>query len=299
MPVNCATLRGDSAMSTLFGHRKGAFTGALNAREGLLKAADQGLLFLDEIGELGLVEQAMLLTALEKGHFYPIGSDHEASSSFQLIAGSNRDLHSAVRCGHFREDLLARVNLWHFDLPGLRERSEDIMPNITFELDKFASRNGRQVSFNREAMRRYLDFALSPAATWRGNFRDLNASVTRMATLADSGRIDIRIVEQEIARLAWSWSRELPGVSQRILDDVLPPDLIDKLDLFDRLQLEQVIRICLECASLSDAGRRLFGVSRTRRTSVNDSDRLRKYLARFELDWNILHSQAERSTAIL
>ena len=146
-------------------------------------------------------------------------------------------------------------------------------------------------------MQRYLDFALSPAATWRGNFRDLNASVTRMATLADSGRIDTRIVEQEISRLAWSWSRELPGVSQSTLNKFLQQDTIDKLDLFDRLQLEQVIRICLECASLSDAGRRLFGVSRTRRTSVNDSDRLRKYLARFELDWNTLHSQAERSTA--
>jgi len=290
VPVNCATLRGDSAMSTLFGHHKGAFTGAVNARKGLLKAADQGLLFLDEIGELGLEEQAMLLTALEKGHFYPVGSDREASSNFQLIAGSNRDLRSEVRIGRFREDLLARIDLWHFDLPGLRQRSEDITPNIIFELDKFASRNGRQVRFNREAMRRYLDFALSPAAMWRGNFRDLNASVTRMATLAGSGRIDTQIVERELSRLAWSWNREQPRASQSILGELLPADAIDQLDLFDRLQLEQVVKVCLECASLSDAGRRLFGVSRVHRTSTNDSDRLRKYLARFGLDWGSIHS---------
>ncbi len=290
VPVNCATLRGDSAMSTLFGHRKGAFTGAVNSREGLLKTADQGLLFLDEIGELGLEEQAMLLTALEKGHFYPVGSDSEASSNFQLIAGSNRDLRSEVRTGRFREDLLARIDLWHFDLPGLRERSEDITPNIMFELDKFAGRNGRQVRFNQEAMRRYLDFALSPAAMWRGNFRDLNASVTRMATLAGSGRIDTRIVERELSRLEWSWSRQSPCASQSTLGGLLPADAIDQLDLFDRLQLEQVVKVCLECASLSDAGRRLFGVSRTHRTSTNDSDRLRKYLARFGLDWGAIHS---------
>jgi len=88
----------------------------------------------------------------------------------------------------------------------------------------------------------------------------------------------------EISRLAWSWSREQSGISKSTLDEFLQQDIIDKLDLFDRLQLEQVVRVCLECTSLSHAGRRLFGVSRTRRTSVNDSDRLLKYLARFGLD---------------
>src|SRR5690606_17169261 len=89
--VNCATLRGDGAMSALFGHRRGAFTGAVTARRGLLKEADNGVLFLDEIGELGLDEQAMLLRAVEEGHFFPVGSDREESSHFQLITGTNRD----------------------------------------------------------------------------------------------------------------------------------------------------------------------------------------------------------------
>src|SRR5205814_8537630 len=98
----------------LFGHVKGAFTGALTPRPGLLRAADGGILFLDEIGELGVDEQAMLLRALEEKVFMPLGSDKEASSNFQLIAGTNRDLARAVATGTFREDLFARIDLWTF-----------------------------------------------------------------------------------------------------------------------------------------------------------------------------------------
>ena len=100
--VNCATLKGDAAMSALFGHRKGAFTGALQDREGLLRAADKGLLFLDEVGELGLDEQSMLLRAIEEKVFFPMGSDKEAGSDFQLICGTNRDLGKAVEKNAFR-----------------------------------------------------------------------------------------------------------------------------------------------------------------------------------------------------
>jgi len=132
--LNCATLRGDAAMSALFGHRKGAFTGALQDRPGLLRTADQGMLFLDEIGELGADEQAMLLRALEHRMFLPLGADREVRSEFQLIAGTNRDLPAAARQGRFREDLLARINLWTFRMPGLADRAEDIAPNLDYEL---------------------------------------------------------------------------------------------------------------------------------------------------------------------
>ena len=97
--VNCATVRGDQAMSALFGHVKGAFTGARPIRPGLLRAADGGMLFLDEIGELGADEQAMLLRAVEEKHFLPVGSDREVQSDFQLIAGTNRDLATEVARG--------------------------------------------------------------------------------------------------------------------------------------------------------------------------------------------------------
>jgi len=126
--INCATLRGDTAMSTLFGHVKGAFTGAQSQRPGLLRKADQGIVFLDEIGELGRDEQAMLLKAIEEKRFLPMGADQETHSDFQLIAGTNRDLRDDVRAGRFRDDLLARINLWTFSLPALKDRREDIEP---------------------------------------------------------------------------------------------------------------------------------------------------------------------------
>jgi transcriptional regulatory protein RtcR len=102
--VNCATLKGDGAMSTLFGHKKGSFTGASADRPGLLRTADTGMLFLDEIGELGLDEQAMILRAIEDKCFLPVGADKEARSDFQLIAGTNRDLAQAVAAGSFRDE---------------------------------------------------------------------------------------------------------------------------------------------------------------------------------------------------
>lgn len=285
--VNCATLKGEGAMSALFGHRKGAFTGAVTDRAGLLMSANKGLLFLDEIGELGLEEQAMLLRAIETGSFYPVGADHEVSSSFQLIAGTNRHLRTAINSGSFREDLLARIDLWHFDLPGLKDRPEDIEPNLDYEIARITAVLGRQVSFNREGRDRYLGFAMSGEAVWAGNFRDLAASVTRMATLAPGGRIGGVDVEKEIVRLRQSWSSLTP-TSASILASLLTPDELDALDLIDRAQLEKVAEIAKESRSMAEAGRKLFARSRQERTAVNDSDRLKKYLARFGLDWSRL-----------
>jgi transcriptional regulatory protein RtcR len=292
--INCATLRGDQAMSALFGHRRGAFTGAIEARSGLLKKADQGVVFLDEIGTLGADEQAMLLRALESGSFLAVGADDETSSAFQLIAGSNHDLDAAVGQGDFREDLLARINLWHFRLPALAERPADIEPNLDHELARFTQRSGRAVSLNRGARKRYLNFAVSAEASWRGNFRDLNASVTRMATLAPGGRIDQATVEAEIARLKQAWSRRgEEGEAQRadkLLRDLLAPEVLAEIDHFDRVQLVEVIRVCRQSQTLSEAGRRLFSVSRRQKISTNDADRPSKYLAKFGLRFSDLKS---------
>lgn len=287
--VNCATLRGDGAASTLFGHKKGAFTGAATDRPGLLRTAHQGVLFLDEIGELGLDEQAMLLKAVEEKRFLPMGSDREASSDFQLIAGTNRDLRMDVAQGRFREDLFSRINLWSYTLPGLAQRPEDIEPNVEHLLVRAAAETGQAVRFNVEAKARYLRFARSPEALWRGNFRDLSASVTRMATLADGGRISAALVDAEIQRLRWLWQPvQAPQMRDVDLDALLPVEAISKLDLFDRLQLDAVVRICQESPTLSEAGRRLFDKSRLERLVVNDADRLRKYLLKFGLSWEAL-----------
>ncbi len=274
--VNCATLRGDNAMSTLFGHVKGAFTGAATARAGLLREADGGVLFLDEIAELGLDEQAMLLKAIEEKTFFPFGSDKEVKSDFQLIAGTHRDMRQWVAEGRFREDLWARINMWSFALPGLAQRREDIAPNVEYELQRFATQTQSQVRFDKEARERYLRFADSPQALWRGNFRELGSSVARMATLAEQGRITLALVEEEIVRLQEGWQTAAPSP---VMD----------LDLFDQRQLETVLEVCRRSASLSEAGRELFAVSRMKKANPNDADRLRKYLARFGLSWEHLH----------
>ncbi|EFO33282.1 transcriptional regulatory protein RtcR [Roseibium sp. TrichSKD4] len=285
--VNCATLKGERAMSNLFGHRRGAFGSGTSDRRGLLREADGGVLFLDEINELGLDEQAMILHAVETGRFLPLGSDHEITSRFQLIAGANRDLGQLVADGKFRPDLHARLNLWTFRLPSLTERREDIEPNVEYELNRAEKLLGTRVGFNADAYARYLDFATSPATLWPGNFRDLGASVQRLSTLAPRARITLALVEQEIEALQAQWAAAKTDPDGALLRDVLG-ERAGELDPFDKVQLAYVIRICRESASLSAAGRTLFSASRAAKASQNDADRLRKYLARFALRWSDL-----------
>lgn len=285
--INCATLQGDTAASALFGHVRGSFTGAQRDRPGLLREADGGMLFLDEIGELGLDEQAMLLRALEDKTFLPVGSDRTVTSDFLLIGGTNKDLRAEVAAGRFREDLLARINLWTFTLPSLAQRREDLGPNLDYELRRFAGSHGREASFNKEARQRFLTFAESADTPWLGNFRDLNAAVTRMATLAPRGRIRVEEVEEEILRLRESWMRPGDPVRSEVVDlgEVLEPQNVEEIDPFDRIQLAHVVAVCRRARSLSDAGRELFAVSRKKRAVTNDADRLKKYLAKFGLDF--------------
>ncbi|MCG8428867.1 MAG: RNA repair transcriptional activator RtcR [Chromatiales bacterium] len=285
--VNCATLRGENAMSALFGHKKGAFTGAATQRAGLLLEANDGVLFLDEIGELGLDEQAMLLRAIEDKNFMPFGSDTPVSSNFQLIAGTNHDLFKDVREGKFREDLLARINLWTYRLPGLKERMEDFEVNLEYELERFAVKAGSLVSFNKSARNRYLKFAYSPEATWSANFRDLSASITRMATLAPGGRITEAVVKEEIERLNHDWrSSRHDWNPKAITAQYLDSDLHPKLDLFDHIQLAGVAQICKQSSSMAEAGRLLFDQSRTAKKSQNDSHRLRQLLTKYDLKFS-------------
>ncbi|WP_433929461.1 RNA repair transcriptional activator RtcR [Sorangium cellulosum] len=299
--LNCATIRGDGAMSALFGHERGSFTGALKDRPGLLRKAHEGVLFLDEIGELGADEQAMLLRAIEEKAFLPVGSDREVRSEFQLLAGTNRDLSLEVAAGRFREDLLARINLWTFRLPGLRERVEDIEPNLEYELDASARLLGVRITMSRDARARFLRFATSQEAVWPGNFRDFNAAVTRMATLAPGGRIGVEIVDEEIERLSEAWRRGpatggagvaagegSDGDGEDVVVAALGARKAAALDQFDRAQLAEVLRVLKSARSLSEAGRVLFAASRAKKKSVNDADRLRKYLARFDVDWSAL-----------
>lgn len=205
-----------------------------------------------------------------------------ASRIFAVLAC---DLKVEMRAGRFRDDLMSRIDLWTFELPGLRDRREDIEPNLAYELDQYTTKTGRVVTFNKEGRERFLKFAKSPGTAWPANFRDLNGAVTRMATLAPGGRITVETVKEETARLRAMWAGPAPGRAEDPVAGVLGGRAADEMDLFDRAQLAEVIRVCRLAKSLSEAGRMLFSVSRRRKKIANDADRLRKYLARFGLDW--------------
>ena len=289
--VNCATLGGELAKSALFGYKKGAFTGAAENHDGFLKEADGGILFLDEIGELPLEAQAMLLKAIEEKSFRPLGAAKDERSDFQLICGTNRNLAIDVQEKKFRADLLSRINLWSFRLPGLADRREDIEPNLEYELARYGERTGKHVSFNKEARERFLAFAFDKNTAWTGNFRDLNAMVVRMATLADGGRITAELVDDEIARMeenAPPAAHADMATGSADLEALLGADCRNRYDDFDLVQLAHVVEVCRASDSAADAARKLYAVSLKTKTSTNHTDRLSKYLGRFGLKFKTL-----------
>lgn len=304
--VNCSSLHGDMAAAALFGHVKGAFTGAETKRTGLLRKAHNGLLFLDEIGELSLSGQALLLKAIEEHRFLPVGSDLEAESHFQLVCGTNRDLTEEVRAGRFRLDLLTRINLWHFQLPSLRERCEDIAPNVAYELERLSKMFYKRLQFTEEAYKYFLDFATSPTALWPGNFRELAAVMERMATFHQHGSIALDVVKEELRALRVVWHQDeatdgtasvasptlsvVEGKSSE-LEILLGAEACANLDLFERIHLAGTIAICRQSPNMSTAGRTLFAVSRTRKSRVDDANRLHNYLKKYGLNWRKVHSK--------
>ncbi|WNZ59556.1 RNA repair transcriptional activator RtcR family protein [Myxococcus sp. MxC21-1] len=279
---NCATFQDTThAHSTLFGHVRGAFTGASGRRDGLLYAANEGVLFLDEVGELSPNVQAMLLKALDEKEFTPLGADRPVRSNFHLIAGTNRDLDEEVRQGRFRKDLLVRISTWRFRLSSLRDRPEDIEPNLDHELEN----SRRSVQLAPSARRAFLEFARSAEATWDGNFRDLAAAVRRMVTLSDDGKIDVDLLEPEFKRLKHSWQGQHANPDDEVLTRYLGLERSANLDRFDRMQLAAVLRVVEKSRTLAEAGRKLFDVSGPQRKQRNDGDRLAKYLQGFGLVW--------------
>lgn len=292
--VNCATLGGDLAKSALFGHKKGSYSGAGADHSGYLKEADGGIVFLDEIGELPLEAQAMLLKAIEEKTYRPLGATSDEHSEFLLICGTNRDLADAVREHTFRPDLLSRINLWSFRLPGLADRREDIEPNLDYELNKFSERTGKHITFSKEARELFLSHAHSPSTIWAGNFRELNAMVVRMATLADGGRITTDLVAEEINR-SHAYCLGMKNEICRMENDqdvdlsaLLGAGYAERYDDFDLIQLVHVINVCHASKSMADAARKLFAVSFKAKKSTNNTDRLSKYLAKFGLKFKML-----------
>jgi DNA-binding NtrC family response regulator len=194
-PVDCAALPDGLLESELFGHEKGAFTGAVTRRRGLFLEADGGTVFLDEIGDLGVTLQSKLLRALESRQIRPVGDSTLVDIDVRVIAATNVDLEAAVASGDFREDLYYRLNVVQLHLPPLRERREDLTVLSGYFLKEAASASGRDVpKFSPDAwsaLERY---------DWPGNIRQLRNVMHRLVALDDDGQVAISDLPGEVRR---------------------------------------------------------------------------------------------------
>lgn len=279
--VNCAAISKELAVATLFGYRKGDYSGATHDQAGLLAQADKGILFLDEIGELSLEVQAMLLQAIETKRFKVFGIHEESSADFQLVCGTNRDLEAECEAFRFREDLLARINFWTFTLPPLRERKDDISGLVDYYIDEWSAANYNVVvTFEAQARKDWLDFSAGEQARWPKNLRELNHSIKRMCYFSRTNNDCITgdTVFKEINRLRASW---MPGESKNggAETSTAPVELRPFLSQSELKTLEEIIRICSNRGTLRDAGETLFA-SESDHGNKNYSDLARKFLDR-------------------
>ncbi|MBX3269323.1 MAG: sigma-54-dependent Fis family transcriptional regulator [Sandaracinaceae bacterium] len=193
VPVNVSAIPETLVESTLFGHVRGAFTGADRARDGLFCAADSGTLFLDEIGELPLPAQAKLLRAVETKQVRPVGSDRDVTVDVRIVCATHRDLDAMVRERTFREDLLYRLRVVRIDVPPLRERPEDVPALVSRFLTKQAREQKKRVfTVAPDAMRRLLEYG------WPGNVRELSNVIERAVLLAEPEAIRLEDLPPEI-----------------------------------------------------------------------------------------------------
>ncbi|MCP5209563.1 MAG: sigma-54-dependent Fis family transcriptional regulator [Hahellaceae bacterium] len=191
--VNCAAIPETLIESELFGHEKGAFTGAVNARNGLVEAADKGTLFLDEIGELPLEAQARLLRVLQEGEIRRVGSTQSIHVDVRLIAATHRNLKALSKTGEFREDLYYRLNVMQIKLPPLRDREEDILGLAKKLLVKFGQKMGNpQLQFSPDAM-----MAIA-RHSWPGNVRELENALERAAILCEDDIITAELLDLDL-----------------------------------------------------------------------------------------------------
>jgi len=181
--VDCGTLVPTLMESELFGHEKGAFTGALKSKAGLFQTANGGTIFLDEIGELPLEMQAKLLRVLQEREIRPVGSNERMAVDIRIIAATNRDLEAAYRAGTFRKDLYFRLNVVSVHLPSLRERKSDIPQLVHCFLDRYAP--GENIQVTPSAMKSFLQYE------WPGNVRELENCIARAIALGDHHTIDV------------------------------------------------------------------------------------------------------------
>ncbi len=240
--VNSAAIPKDLVESEMFGHERGAFTGASERRLGRFELADGGTLFLDEVGDLGPEAQSKLLRVLETGVIERLGGEKPVQVNVRVIAATNKDLTKAVQHGHFREDLLFRLNVLPLHIPALRERPDDIPPLVQHFAARQARRLGRAVRFDAGAVQ------LLTAYPWPGNVRELANIVERLAILATGSSI----TADDVARVLPPDGGTPPAGEPGAWSDVV---LAEALDNYERMLIARALSAAQ--GNVADAARRL------------------------------------------
>jgi DNA-binding NtrC family response regulator len=239
-PVDCSSLVPTLIESELFGYVKGAFTGAMQSKQGLLEAAQGGTLFLDEIGDMPVDLQAKLLRALQEREVKPVGSTERRHINIRIIAATNRDLESAIRTGAFRQDLYFRLNVVQIKLPPLRERKSDIQLMVISFLEKFSDPHGPPRTISDDAMRRLI------AYDWPGNVRELENAIERAVAM---GSGPILHVGDLPSNLHYPSSERVPDK-----DELLP---------MEELERRAILRTLRETGGDKLAAARMLGIGKT------------------------------------
>jgi two-component system response regulator HydG len=240
VPVDCSSLVPTLIESELFGYVKGAFTGALHGKQGLLEAAHGGTLFLDEIGDMPVDLQAKLLRALQEHEVKPVGSTERRHIDVRIIAATNRDLELAIKTGAFRQDLYFRLNVVQIKLPALRERKSDIPLLVTAFLEKFSDPQLPAWSISEDAMRRLI------AYDWPGNVRELENAIERGVALGNGPIVDVA---------------DLPPNLQYPATERVPES--DELLPLEELERRAILRTLRQTSGDKLAAARILGIGKT------------------------------------
>ncbi|HEY2547231.1 MAG TPA: sigma-54 dependent transcriptional regulator [Candidatus Acidoferrum sp.] len=239
-PVDCSSLVPTLIESELFGYVKGAFTGAMQSKQGLLEAAQGGTLFLDEIGDMPVDLQAKLLRALQEREVKPVGSTERRHINIRIIAATNRDLESAIRTGAFRQDLFFRLNVVQIKLPPLRERKSDIQLMVISFLEKFSDPHGPPRTISDDAMRRLI------AYDWPGNVRELENAIERAVAMGSGPIVHVGDLP---SNLHYPSSERVPDK-----DELLP---------MEELERRAILRTLRETGGDKLAAARMLGIGKT------------------------------------
>jgi len=258
--VNCAAISETLLESELFGHVRGAFTGAATARPGLFREADQGTLFLDEIGDISPALQARLLRALQEHEIVPVGSETAVRVDVRVLAATHRDLPDLVRQGRFREDLYYRLNVVTLTLPPLRARRQDIPLLIDHFLRELTSRHGRgPVAVDPEAQRRLL------AYEWPGNIRELQNVLERAMLLAEQDVIGPEHLTPMVRGVAGSAPDSpvpLPVAADPDAGAPAEPTIDGPLQSLEEVDRQHVLQVLTAMRGNRDETSRVLGISR-------------------------------------